>query len=287
MVAVAVIVAAVGLASPWIFSALRGPVPSRDIKAPTPLALGKVVAGRLGDSRTRDGSRTTEEAHYWLVELPAGQYKIVLDARTADGSWSMIEGIDGRLEWITLDQSERTPCGDLKDKGPRARKVMRFTSEVSTKRILRYENRLEVSDYELGIFPADASINVPFFVKCPEILELKLGQPATTPSIGNKQQSRDTFCAIDLTEGDYVLDVEFRDIDGVAFARSVGGSIDVLDSDGGILKTWFEGSESNTATMRRRISVNLAGDRRRILRIRAALVFGETREVAIIRFGKP
>ena len=68
--------------------------PSSDAAAPSGLALGEIVNGRLGES-TKTG-----KFHYWLVDLPPGSYKIVLDVRRADGESSPI---GGELMWFSLD----------------------------------------------------------------------------------------------------------------------------------------------------------------------------------------
>ena len=68
--------------------------PSADPNQPTPLKLGEVVKGRV-DPKSR-----TNKAHYWLVDLPAGEYRAVVDMERGD---RRNLNIIGEVHWLSLN----------------------------------------------------------------------------------------------------------------------------------------------------------------------------------------
>jgi hypothetical protein len=253
-------------------------IPSSDLKAPVPLALGEVVGSRLDDSEK------TSKYHYWLVDLPAGRYKFVLDVRNAAGNWSLFPTVGGRLHWCYQDGREPMLCGEVEDEGPRCRKVLHLAPEVPVKAVLRYENRFTVSDYELGLFAEPDTVGRPFFAQCPKVQFFKQGQPMTTPAIGNQQATRDAYCFTRLPGGDYLITVEFRDIEGIP-RGGVGGSVDLLDADGEVERQLLGDAVFDNSTLKRTILLPLGDERTLLLRIRANCN-GDTREVVRVSVEK-
>ncbi len=202
-------------------SPISSKAPSSDVNSPVPMKVGEVVNGRLGNSDE------TGKHHFWLVDLPAGNYKFVLDVRRADDQNSLV---GGSLEWFSLVGEKLDSIGRLYDTDNRHRGVYRFVLKEPMKRIVRYGNGHTVSDYWLGLFQQPAQITSPFFVRCPKVEPLKLGQSVTTTLDGSQPLLRDAYYSITLPAGDYRVSTDFRREDNQK--NLVGGSVAVLDTDG-------------------------------------------------------
>jgi hypothetical protein len=75
---------------------------SADPSRPTLLNLGTIAKGRV-DPRSR-----TNQAHYWLVDLPAGEYKAVVDMERSDRRNSNIQG---NLSWLGVNGKDQGGWG--------------------------------------------------------------------------------------------------------------------------------------------------------------------------------
>ena len=196
--------------------------PSTDPNAPVALNLGEVVKGRLGDSDK------TGKYHYWLLDLPPGKYKFVLDLKRADEKDS---NIGGSLYMTTPDGKEGQKIGIMNETDHRRRSVFRMEASEPIKGVLRYANDFTISDYHLGVFRDTDQLGGLFFVKPPMVVPIKLGAPVTTPSLdGANTHKRDVYYAITLPAADYKVSVEFRRVDQKD--SNVGGLVSALDQDG-------------------------------------------------------
>jgi VWFA-related protein len=196
--------------------------PSTDPNAPVPLKLGEVVKGRLGDSEK------TGKYHYWLLDLPAGKYKFVLDVKRADDKDS---NIGGSLYMMTSDGKEGEKIGIMNKSDHRRRSVFLIATTEPIKGVLRYANDFTISDYHLGVFRESDQLGGLFFVKPPAVAPMKLSAPVTTPVLeGDNTQKRDVYYSISLPAADYKVSVEFRRVDQKD--SNVGGFVSVLDEDG-------------------------------------------------------
>jgi VWFA-related protein len=196
--------------------------PSTDPNAPVALKPGEVVKGRLGDSEK------TGKYHYWLLDLPAGKYKFVLDVKRADDKDS---NIGGSLYMMTSDGKEGEKIGIMNKSDHRRRSVFRIATTEPIKGVLRYANDFTISDYHLGVFRESDQLGGLFFVKPPAVAPMKLSAPVTTPVLeGDNTQKRDVYYSISLPAADYKVSVEFRRVDQKD--SNVGGFVSALDEDG-------------------------------------------------------
>jgi VWFA-related protein len=196
--------------------------PSTDPNAPVALKLGEVVKGRLGDSEK------TGKYHYWLLDLPAGKYKFVLDVKRADDKDS---NIGGSLYMMTSDGKEGEKIGIMNKSDQRRRSVFRIETTEPIKGVLRYANDFTISDYHLGVFRESDQLGGLFFVKPPAVAPMKLSAPVTTPVLeGDNTQKRDVYYSISLPAADYKVSVEFQRVDQKD--SNVGGFVSALDEDG-------------------------------------------------------
>jgi VWFA-related protein len=196
--------------------------PSTDPNAPVALNLGEVVKGRLGDSDK------TGKYHYWLLDLPPGKYKFVLDLKRADEKDS---NIGGNLYMTTPGGKEGQKIGIMNETDHRRRSVFRMEASEPIKGVLRYANDFTISDYHLGVFRDSDQLGGLFFVKPPVVVPIKLGAPVTTPVLdGADTPKRDVYYAITLPAADYKVSVEFRRVDQKD--SNVGGLVSALDQDG-------------------------------------------------------
>ena len=127
--------------------------PSADPNQPTPLKLGEVVKGRV-DPKSR-----TNKAHYWLVDLPAGEYKAVVDMERGD---RRNLNIIGEVHWLSLDGEDLGRGHFNDDRLPLTAMSSRsgWTSRARDRAAVEAEDMM---DYDLGLFEATATVTVPFF----------------------------------------------------------------------------------------------------------------------------
>ena len=201
---------------------ISGKNPSTDPNSPIALNLGEVVKGRLGDSEK------TGKYHYWLLDLPPGKYKFVLDLKRADEKDS---NIGGNLYMMTAEGKEGQKIGIMNALDHRHRSVFQIEAPESIKGVLRYANDFTISDYHLGVFRDSDQLGGLFFVKPPVVAPIKLGAPVTTPVLdGTETQRRDVYYAITLPAADYKVSVEFQRVDRKD--SNVGGFVSALSEDG-------------------------------------------------------
>ena len=163
--------------------------PSSDVSVPSSIVVGEIVKGRLANSGE------VGKYHYWLVSLSPGKYKVVIDVRRADDTSS---NVGGSLDWFSTDGVKIDHFLQVNDVDNRSRKIGYFEVKKPLKRILRYSNDWTVSDYWLGLFPASTQIVSPFFVHCPEVKEIAIGQPMTSLLYGDRTIGRDAYYRVRL-----------------------------------------------------------------------------------------
>jgi VWFA-related protein len=236
--------------------------PSTDLNAPVALKLGEVVKGRLGDSDK------TGKYHYWLLDLPAGKYKFVLDVKRAD---EKDLNIGGSLYMMTPDGKEGEKIGIMNELDHRRRSVFLIETTEPTKGVLRYANDFTISDYHLGVFRESDQLGGLFFVKPPGVAPMKVNAPVTTPALeGDNTQKRDVYYSILLPAADYKVGIEFRRVDQKD--SNVGGSVSALDEDGNhktdpVLRVNKLGAAAQGAA-----KLSLADEAKLIFRVRADFV---------------
>ena len=196
--------------------------PSFEKNAPTPLALGEVVTGRLAPSNE------TGRRHYWVVDLPAGDFKLVVDARRTDDDES---NIIATISWVDDDGATGDQIGNLNAIADRTRSIFRFSTAEPRRAVLQYDNQVAMCDYWLGIFATDDRVASPFFAKPPVIEPLTLGTPSKETLLEFRTPSRRYgYTALNLPAGDYRVTASFARADAVE--SNVGGQLHVLGADG-------------------------------------------------------
>jgi hypothetical protein len=228
------------------------------------------VTGRLGVSSQ------TGKYHYWLVKVPAGKFKVVLDIKRADDkAWF----IGGNLSWFSPEGEKLRDLGGVGDNNYRTRGIHRFEVKKAIKLVLRYENNETISDYWLGIFPDDAKIGAPFFVKCPKVQFMTLGQPTTIVLDGDKPLGRDAYYTIELRPGDYKVTLSFERADGKKWF--IGGNVTAFDPDGTHGQVLL-GIGDNEISIKKVGKLSLADKVKALILLRAA----ETKEICTLTISK-
>ena len=196
--------------------------PSFEKNAPTPLALREVVTGRLAPSNE------TGRRHYWVVDLPAGDFKLVVDARRTDDDES---NIIATISWVDDDGATGGQIGIVNAIADRTRSIFRFSTAEPRRAVLQYDNQVAMCDYWLGIFATDDRVASPFFAKPPVIEPLTLGMPSKETLLEFRTPSRRYgYTALNLPAGDYRVTASFARAD--AAEGNVGGQLHVLGADG-------------------------------------------------------
>lgn len=231
--------------------------PSSSVNSPAPLHLGEIVTGRLDDGRSNG------KAHFWSVRLPAGTYELVLDVKRADDQQG---DVGGDLQWYSTDGVKENDLGGVDVIDVRARGVVSFTSKKPIHAIIRYMNFYTVSDYWLGLYKAGAHVRSPFFVNCPAVSRIELGQEATSQLDGSQPKTRDVYYLVALPPGDFKVSLTCALADGQR--NDVGGRVDVLDRNGVVQNTLVQADDIDVST-KKVVKLSLADPKVFILRVRA------------------
>src|SRR5262249_17680473 len=151
-----------------------------------------------------DPRSRTNKAHYWLVDLPAGHYKAVVDMERGDRRDSNIQAA---VHWLSLDGEDHGGAG-FNDIDFRARRVFPFRRGGAREGMVRVEADT-MMDYALGLFESTATVTVPFFRTPPEVTPIRLGQTFAPPIIhGSTAKTCAAYCSMTLPAGDYKVTVE-------------------------------------------------------------------------------
>ncbi len=189
---------------------------SADQKAPTDIGTGEDVKGRHGEVDQ------TQTYHNWKLSAPAGRYRLVLDAKLANDKHSnlkvKVEGFapDGgageriittnEIDWRTRDAAWIDAKGE----------------DI----VLRVENDSGIVDYWLAVYPADAEIPGPYFVRTPVITPIEFGKAAAGMIDPRQGQTHTVWYSATLKGQDYKVSTEFTRVDGKN--TNIAGSIDMF-----------------------------------------------------------
>ena len=174
---------------------------STNEKAPTEIETGEIVKGRLGESGPQ---------HYWKVKAPTGRYRVVLDAKIANDEHQVIHmrvhaaGPGGSASSRIISTNEA-------DFRTRAAAWVDTTGEDL---ILRVENGNRIVDYWLAIFPEEAQIPTPYFVRTPTIQPLEFGKAASAALDPKPGSPAGAWYSVPLKAADYKITAEFKRADG-------------------------------------------------------------------------
>ncbi|MBV8700832.1 MAG: caspase family protein [Bradyrhizobium sp.] len=177
---------------------------SADVAAPMPIDTGEIVKGRLAANKS----------HYWQIKAPAGRYRIVLDVRRADDASSNL------MAAVEVSDPDGRKLGQLAglneiDVRRRLLATLDTTDNPRPDLILRVTGASAITDYWLGLFPADAAVPFPYFVRTPRVDALALGHPAATTLAPLSVGSDGAWYATDLDAQDYRVSAQVERTDGI------------------------------------------------------------------------
>jgi hypothetical protein len=164
-------------------------------EAPTSIGVGEIVRGRV----TKD-----QVVNYWKLDAPAGQYRIILDAKRADDS-----GILLNIDVAAVGEGDSKKLLSIIDNQFKARVVNAFESQQSDL-TLKVESGSDIVDYWLAVVRLDAKAPTPYFVKSPALVPLEVGKETTA---GFDAQNREAWYSANLEGRDYKLTAEFTRTD--------------------------------------------------------------------------
>ena len=229
--------------------------PTFDKTAPAPLELFKVVGGRL------DNSSRTKKAHYWQIDVPAGTYKFVLEANPVGFEYKRVAiGV-----FLLKDDGEtdKKICDvNTTDNISRYVGVVEFAE--ATKATLMVGNGVEMGDYNLGVFPVDAPLGMPFHKYPQTVKKGEVGKPIETVVDGMHFKTRDDYYAISLPAGDYTVSLEFTKKGGNSIYVP---SVSTVTKDGHLVKELLHSITSAPTTSAAK-KLFLAEDQDVIFRLR-------------------
>jgi hypothetical protein len=184
--------------------AIAAKAASPDLGSPMPIDAGEIVKGRLAANKS----------HYWQIKAPAGRYRVVLDVRRADDTSS---NLMAAVEAFDPDGRKLGQLAGLNEIDVRRRVVAKLDTSDNERPdlILRVTGASAISDYWLGLFPADAAVPFPYFLKTPHVEALALGQPAATVLAPLSTNPDGAWYAIDFDAQDYRVSAQVDRTDGV------------------------------------------------------------------------
>jgi hypothetical protein len=233
---------------------------STNFKQPARLEVGTYVSGIL------DVSEETGKYHYWLLDIPEGKYKLVLDVQRSDGGDS---NIGATLDWCRDDGKPYGVCGWMNLTDCRSRMVLRFALDEPVRTLLRVDMKFSTSDYQLGLLRESDPLPAPFFVKCPKVTPLRLGDAVTTPVMHGASPYDDVYYSVHLEAGHYEVSARFNWANGDD--RYLKGTVKVLSAEGHHDDSWlvFEHGTADQGALRGVAKLTLAEKGSRLLQVRA------------------
>ena len=234
--------------------------PSPDLQKPAPLELGTDVGGRLGPFSE------TKKAHYWKLQLPAGEYRLILDPKRSDDHSSNVQAelTLGQIENAMLKEEGSTSTNDIT---VRTRAVLEFQMKTAGSRIVEIKNDTSIIDYRLGLFRKQDKFGIPFLVNPPPVKPLKLGEVGETGELEAETINQDAYFMVTIPEGDFWVDLEFKRVDGKD--SNVGGSAEFITLLGVPNENSFLSVSDIAPSGKGRSKLIVADEFTKILRVRA------------------
>lgn len=183
-------------------------------------APGQIVGGRV------DPDSLANQEHFWAIQLPAGFYHLVLDARTADGARTNL-GAD--VAWrLGTGNEERLFSGN--EISRQYRDGAFFEVKAPGLVQLKVGSVFAMEDYLMGLFSNGTPVPSPAFSKCPTVMALTLGQPVSFVLGADGPAHEDQWFLVDLALGNYKFVLEAAQAAGDS--TNLIYSVDVLDRFG-------------------------------------------------------
>jgi hypothetical protein len=184
---------------------------SADLNAPVPIEAGQIVKARLGEHKS----------HFWQIKAPAGRYRLVLDVRRADDANSNLQATVERLDPDGRALGQLLRISEIDVRRRQAAKI-----DTTGTMILRVTDASTIVDYWLGLFPLDAAVPFPHFVKTPKVEALELGRPVSVVLAPLSTGPDGSWYSIDVDAQDYRVSAQFTRSDGAK--GNVIGQVDVF-----------------------------------------------------------
>jgi hypothetical protein len=196
--------------------ALTGQVHAQGVDNPLPLKLGATYKANLFEN----------EENHLQISLPAGEYKIILDARRHDGKSG---NIIGKLSILNSNGTiSKAPAISLNALDVAHREVSAFRLKTPTTFILKLENQRYRLDYWLTVLKNSSSL-LPFFDELTP-KPIKLGQSES----GTLDPREFVYFTTRLTRGDYNVTLDFETVSKKR--TNITGYFATLDENGGSFK---------------------------------------------------
>jgi Caspase domain len=181
---------------------------------PTPIAVGEMVRGRLGERKNY---------HYWKVDAQPGKYRVVIDVKRVDDAHSNIQS---SVVAFSADGREVGQVVRMNEIEFRARAASEIDTSASPDFVLRVGNDSSIVDYWLALFPAGAKVVSPYFVRTPRIETLELGKSVSVVLEPQPGTAAEAWYSASLQGIDYRISADFRRSDGEK--SNVQGSVDMF-----------------------------------------------------------
>lgn len=203
---------------------LRSTAAAQGLENPSPLALGATVKFDLFNN----------EQNHLKISLPAGQFKIILDARRADGQvGNMMAGLSILSSDGTTAKRNVISFNEI-DKVHRG--VHTFGLKSPTTLILQLSNELDRQIFWLTVLKDPSPALLPFFNELTP-KSLTLGQP----ELGTLESNEYAFYTTKLSRGDYKVTLDFEL--PAKEKNNLTGYFATLDENGGNQKAILDFNE--------------------------------------------
>jgi len=166
-----------------------------------------------------------DERRHFGVALPAGEFKLILDARRANAKWGHLWSTVSILDHDGGELQKDVIVMNVLDFQHRA--VHYFSLSSPLHLILKLDNKQEKATYWLSVYEQAAGAPPLFGSVVPQPL-----QPGETQT-GTMEKDHDAHYRIALTPGSYKAFLDFGSTNGKH--TNLIGSLQLLNTDGGLL----------------------------------------------------
>jgi hypothetical protein len=204
---------------------LQSKAAAQGLENPSPLILGTTVKVDLFD----------HEQNYLKISFPTGQFKVILDARRADGQVGNMmaglsilssDGINAKRNVISFDEIDKVHRG-----------VHTFGLKSPATLILQLSNELDRQIFWLTVLKDPSPTLPPFFNELTP-KSLTLGQP----ELGTLESNEYAYYTAKLSRGDYKVTLDFEL--PTKERNNLTGYFATLDENGGNQKDYLISTSS-------------------------------------------
>jgi hypothetical protein len=193
---------------------------SQSAESATKFSPGEIITGVL------DRSDPDANAHFWKIDVPKGEYIMVLEAEKANNKHGNIMFDVALVDDETKKESRLIRLNEI---GYDARTADRFTAAVDRTLILKVNSDHEIGTYKFAFFSPSNPIPLPRFSKCPETRDLKLGKKEVY-EFSKEDSNRNLYIVGELEAGEYKVNLKSYTTDNDK--SNVGADISQLGEAG-------------------------------------------------------